>query len=156
VAGSTLQRIGAMVEELSHYVAEVSHCQAGAQLMLVDDDQSTAGRDDRMAIVRIMKSRDARASYFPADWFSNPAWDILLFLYCNHLEGHRLTVGDVGNGTGTRPTTTIRWLEILETEQMLDRHRCGVDSRRVYVSINDKGARAMRNYFDHVVRIRSD
>jgi len=142
--GATLRRIGVMLDELSLFVSAASG---------VNDQPAAAtdeDRDHRSEVLRIMKSREARGKHFPADWFSNPAWDLLLFLYEARLSGTNVTVGDVGNGTGTRPTTTIRWLEILESEALLDRRRDTIDTRRVYITLNDKGAAAMRAYFNSV------
>lgn len=137
-----------MLDELSLFVSAAS---GAVELPMVATDED---RDHRTEVVRIMKSRDARGKHFPADWFSNPAWDLLLFLYEARLSGTNVTVGDVGNGTGTRPTTTIRWLEILESEALLDRRRDTVDTRRVYITLNDKGAAAMRSYFASLAALR--
>jgi DNA-binding MarR family transcriptional regulator len=137
-----------MLDELSSFVSAANG--VNEQPPSASDEH----RDHRAEVLRVIKSREARGKHFPADWFSNPAWDLLLFLYEARLSGTNVTVGDVGNGTGTRPTTTIRWLEILESEALLDRRRDTVDTRRVYITLNDRGAAAMRAYFNDMTALR--
>lgn len=145
---ATMHRISSMLEELRLFVHEAAGVPERAPANTPD------ALDHRAEVARVIKARDTRGKYFPADWFSNPAWDLLLFLYEARLTNTDVTVGDVGNGTGTRPTTTIRWLEILESEALLDRRRDTIDTRRVYITLNDKGAAAMRSYFASVATLR--
>jgi DNA-binding MarR family transcriptional regulator len=112
---------------------------------VTDPDIAELGLVD--ATIRI---RRARAAHFPPEWFSDPAWDILLFLFISHLQEVKVTVGDVGHGTGNRPTTAIRWLDIIESAGLLDRRRSTRDSRRVYVFLNERGVNLMRKYFEAI------
>lgn len=132
-----------MLDEMAELVREA----AAAPALLYPTEVSDADIAEIGIIDATIRIRRQRSKQFPADWFSDPAWDILLFLYKSHLEDSRVTVGDVGYGTGNRPTTAIRWLEIIESAGLLERHRCTRDSRRVFVFLNVDGLAAMRRYF---------
>lgn len=96
----------------------------------------------------ILHLRQMRAMYMPADWFSDPAWDLLLHLYQAHLDGQEMTVGDLIDQTGLKPTTASRWLDCIANRDWLSRRRCEQDHRRIFVELTPKGATAMDNYFD--------
>ena len=141
-----LERMGQMLDQMAILVREA----ASAQPILFASEVEDALVAERGLVDATIRSRRERAKQFPPGWFSDPAWDILLFLYKNHLENVRVTVGDVGHGTANRPTTTIRWLDIIESAGLLDRTRCTADTRRVFVFLNEQGVAHMNRYFDAV------
>jgi DNA-binding MarR family transcriptional regulator len=141
-----LERMEQMLDQMALLVREA----ASAQPVLFAPEVVDAAMTESGLVDATIRSRRERAKQFPPGWFSDPAWDILLFLFRSHLRDARMTVGDVGHGTENRPTTTIRWLDIIESAGLLDRHRCTADTRRVFVFLNDRGVTAMRRYFDAV------
>ncbi|MEP9360916.1 MarR family transcriptional regulator [Sphingomonas sp. KR3-1] len=101
------------------------------------------GIDHREEVERIIRVREARGKYMPENWFSDPAWDILLRLYQAYLDGLERTVGDLGSFASTSPATTNRWLDVLSGRGWIHRRRCERDQRRVFVSLTDAGAEQM-------------
>jgi len=102
------------------------------------------GFDHRVEVERIIRVREARGKFMPENWFSDPAWDILLRLYQAYLNGLERTVGDLGSFASTSPATTNRWLDVLSGRGWIHRRRCENDQRRVFVSLNETGAGQMR------------
>lgn len=143
-----LDRIGAMLDEMSMLVRDA----ALAQPLLYPSEVEHPDVAELGLVDATIRIRHQRLKHMPAGWFSDPAWEILLFLFKSHLEDSQVTVGDVGHGTGNRPTTAIRWLEIIEAADFLERRRCTKDSRRVFVRLSRTGVMTMRQYF---VAIRS-
>lgn len=145
-SGPPLERIGTMLDQMVELVREA----VSAQPILYPPEVVDAQIAELGLVEAMIRTRRRRTKQFPSDWFSDPAWDILLFLYMSHLEGTGVTVGDVGHGTGNRPTTAIRWLDIIEAAGLLERRRCSKDSRRVFVFLNEAGTAAMTQYFADV------
>jgi DNA-binding MarR family transcriptional regulator len=109
----------------------------------VDRDEPV---DETLVVERLIRQRRLRSNLFPDEWFSDPAWDVLLFLFVSHLKGSRVTVGDVGYGTSNHPSTTIRWIDIIHGAGLIDRVRSEEDARRVYISLTVRGVEMMRQY----------
>lgn len=98
----------------------------------------------------IMRARALRAKHFPASFFSDPAWDILLELYALHCEGQRTMVSKLCLGAGVPATTVIRWIEKLCTDGFILRQEDQFDRRRVWVSISPAGFETMTRYLQQV------
>lgn len=143
-----LARIGEMLDEMTMLVRDA----VAERPMLYALEVGNADTLELGIVEATIRMRRERSSQFPGDWFSDPAWDVLLFLFECHLIGAKVTVGEVSAGTDNRPTTAIRWLDIIEAAGMLDRQRCLTDTRRVFVFLNEKGVAAMRLYFERVRR----
>lgn len=109
-------------------------------------NENVLGRGaDIRALIRL---RALRNQFMPADWFSDPAWDLLLYLYKAHIDREELTVGDLIDRTGLKATTASRWLDSLAVRAWVNRHRCELDHRRVLIELTSKGITAMDGYFD--------
>lgn len=108
------------------------------------------GLDHRAMVEGIIRVREARARFMPENWFSDPAWDILLHLYQAYLDGLERTVGDLGSFASTAPATTNRWLDVLSERGWIHRRRCDRDQRRVFISLNEVGAEQMHECLEQI------
>lgn len=111
------------------------------------------GLDHRAMVEGIIRVREARARFMPENWFSDPAWDILLRLYQAYLDGLERTVGDLGSFASTSPATTIRWLDVLSNRGWIHRRRDERDQRRVFISLNEIGAEQMRECLEQIRKL---
>ena len=93
---------------------------------------------------RIIASRKLRTSFFPLEMFGEPAWDILLSLYC---VGSAETQSQqfLAAGSGVPTSTTIRWLKYLESEGLIAR-TFDHDSASNHVQLTEKACRALELY----------
>ncbi|WP_018880720.1 response regulator [Thioalkalivibrio sp. ALE30] len=97
-------------------------------------------------VSQVLEHQHRRLQYFPADLFSDPAWDMLLDLMHNHLTGHATYVSSLAVGARVPLTTTSRYLETLERLGLTMRHQDPGDRRRLRVSLTDQGLKSMRAY----------
>jgi hypothetical protein len=148
-----LMQLHALLPALSSHMVEAqATCEEAVRALArgtLDDEFRSGGGAAHLANVRtIIRGRKARERFMPPSWFSDPAWDMLLQLYLACLEGKPLTVGELGQLTGIKPTTVNRWLDTLVCRDWIDRHRCEEDARRVWIALSDRGADQMAEYFE--------
>jgi DNA-binding MarR family transcriptional regulator len=94
-----------------------------------------------------IRARAARAQFFKASLFSDPAWDILLELFAAEEEGRRVSISAAGLTAEIPLTTALRWITALEREELVERAGDPTDARRTFLKLTDKGLRAMTLYF---------
>jgi DNA-binding MarR family transcriptional regulator len=96
------------------------------------------------AVSFIIRSRADRKRFFSTKLFADPAWDILLQLYCTATERHGLALSDLAAAVDLQPPTAERWLEALEKEGLVQ--RCD----RQLIRLSDSGWFAMDSYFENL------
>lgn len=102
-----------------------------------DSDES----DQKLAILArgILRARRERSRHFSSEIFSEPAWDMLLDLFVNSVEGKRVSTTSLCIASGSPATTGLRWISILEQESLIHRTHEKVDKRFTYVSLSKEG-----------------
>lgn len=112
-------------------------------------DSSTASvRDTSLLnqLTSIIHLRELRQKYFPAELFSDPAWDMLMDLTTNRLQGNITYVSSLAVGAQVPLTTALRYLQLLEDHGLVSRERDPKDKRRTLVELTDKGLQKMRAF----------
>ena len=106
---------------------------------------------DRLAYVeRHMADRQQRRRHFSDDWFSDPAWNMLLDCYAARLAGHEQTVTNLCIASGVSTTTALRYLQAMANKGLVERRPDPVDRRRIRVALTPHSERAMQDYFDAI------
>ncbi len=100
---------------------------------------------------RLIAERERRREYFPGTLLSDPAWDMLLDLAQNQLSGHLTYVSSLAVGARVPLSTTSRYLDMLEKEELVERFQDPMDKRRVRVNLTDSGWNRMHEYLDGLV-----
>lgn len=95
-----------------------------------------------------IRLRRLRNEAFPRGYFSDFAWDILLELDKAARQGRRYVVSDAGAEVGIPLTTAIRYIAKMEHDGYVEREVDPNDRRRTFVSLTEKGARALDFTFD--------
>ncbi len=103
-------------------------------------------------IRRLLEARRARASFFGADLFADPAWDILLFTFAAHLDQQRVSIGAVCDAAAVPSTTALRWINKLEQDGLVTRSDDPLDRRRAWVELTVSAVEAMERYLETVLR----
>ncbi len=96
---------------------------------------------------RVLEARRARVKFFPAELFSDPAWDLLLELYARELAGQRVAVTELSAITGLAATTSLRWICKLEADGLVVRADDPLDRRRQRVGLTAEAVSKMQRYF---------
>lgn len=105
---------------------------------------------DPAMIRQIIQRRQARARYFDAELFADPAWDMLLDLAAARAEGTRVSVTSLCIASGVPPTTALRWIAQMVEAGLFERVADDVDRRRAFIRLGDQAADAMARYFAEV------
>lgn len=95
----------------------------------------------------IIKARRLRASYFPADLFADPAWDMLLDLLQAEIAQHRVPVSSLCIAAAVPATTALRWIKTMTDRGLLVRRDDPHDGRRVFIEMAPTTSSALRRYF---------
>lgn len=96
---------------------------------------------------RMLKARRARADFFGAELFADPAWDILLELHASNLAHRRMSVTDVCNASDVPATTALRWIRTLERGGLLQRRQDPHDGRRTFIELTETASGSISSYF---------
>jgi DNA-binding MarR family transcriptional regulator len=75
---------------------------------------------------------------------------MLLALYVNEVSGRRYTVGGLIEDVGAPFTTSIRWINYLEKEKLIERHAHPTDRRAVFIRITATAKDRLDAYFSDV------
>jgi DNA-binding MarR family transcriptional regulator len=115
--------------------------------------QSAASPEQRQILReharQIRSSRELRQEWFDRNIFGEPAWEMLLALYVIDGEQRRLSTRQVAKLANISLTTTLRWLDYLQEQDLVSRRPNPFDHRVVYTELSDKGRAAMDEYLLH-------
>jgi DNA-binding MarR family transcriptional regulator len=96
-----------------------------------------------------LTERARRSEHFRSDLFADPAWDILLQLYSAELSQEKTTVSQLAETANVPSTTTLRWIKMLECDQLIAPVIDAQERGRVHLVLTPKGSVAMGEYFDN-------
>jgi DNA-binding MarR family transcriptional regulator len=94
----------------------------------------------------VIEARQSRAHSLPSAIFGEPAWDILLALFCCPRSGEGERVSNLSLSSGTPATTALRWIDYLEREGFVTRRPSKADKRVVFVQLTDQARDAIGAY----------
>jgi len=91
--------------------------------------------------------RRRRDREMPAsDIFGEPAWDVLLLLFIARQQGRTMELSTLVHAIAGPPTTTIRWLKVLETKALVEPLELAAARQRA-VALSDHGNLMMCEFF---------
>lgn len=102
--------------------------------------------DPRM-VRQVIANRQARARFFDAELFGDPAWDMLLDLTAAHGEGAQVSVTSLCIAAAVPATTALRWLTQMVESGIFVRVPDPADKRRAFIALSDRSLTAMAGYF---------
>jgi len=144
------------LEELAQLVSRIGH---GLDALRKEIERETAAsRQTREASAGRMgnlhldvrearKLRELRKILFGTDFFSGPAWDILLHLFESNLLQRGDSVGNVCDGTEVPVATALRWIARLEQGGLVRAWDDHLDRRRRFVELTPAGVELITRYF---------
>lgn len=105
---------------------------------------------DPKLVRRHIRERQARAQFFDADLFADPAWDMLLDLTAARGERSKVSVTSLCIASGVPATTALRWIRQMIDMGLFERVEDHADKRRAFIALSDKAADAMARYFAEI------
>ena len=108
---------------------------------------------DPRLVRTIIRQRQARAKFFDAGLFADPAWDMLLDLTAARAEHSRVSVTSLCIASGVPPTTALRWIGQMTCCGLLERVEDEADRRRAFIALSDAAAGGMARYFAELGQI---
>lgn len=105
---------------------------------------------DPRLVRRVIAARQARAKFFDAELFADPAWDMLLDLTAAHAEQSRVSVTSLCIAAAVPATTALRWIKQLVDTGVFERVEDPDDRRRAFIALSEKSTDAMSRYFSEV------
>ena len=117
---------------------------------------SAEGNDDEGPLADFAESlyrhRRRRARYLPDKIFAEPAWDILLDLYINGVRDRPVSITSACIAGDIPATTGLRWLGVLEQENLIEREVSKTDARVTLVQLTAGARRQLREFFAEAAR----
>ena len=95
---------------------------------------------------KIYCARRLRDRMMQEELFGEPAWDMLLALFCLPPRGEFLNVTGLSYAANVPPTTGLRWQKLLTEEGLIERGPDGVDKRKKFFRLTVAGRGLMERY----------
>jgi DNA-binding MarR family transcriptional regulator len=99
---------------------------------------------------RVIEARTLRLDIVRRDVLSDPAWDMMLYLFLARLEQREVSVSSLCIAANAAPTTALRYISLLDQENVLKRHGDPSDKRRAFLRMTDACFDKLTNYFEHI------
>lgn len=104
------------------------------------DSKVAAARSRALEILDVRKRRE---TVLGDDLFGEPAWDLMLDLFVQHVERQKTSSTSAAIAARVPPTTALRYLNSLVRKGLVMRHVSDHDLRVQYVALSDYGYREM-------------
>ena len=119
---------------------------AEAEQLLVQSRRVPTRKELCRLACRIYDARRARDRMLDRKLFGEPAWDMLLALYCLPARGELLTVTGLSHAATAPPTTGHRWQQVLFGKGLIERGPPGLDARKQLVRLTETGRILLERY----------
>ena len=130
---------------LPHFRGHAVSSFEGSSIM-AEHNGSLVAAEAEAVVSDIIRARRMRANLFRPEFFSDPAWDLLLVLFQADLRQHRVSAAKLTAATGLPPTTTGRWIVLLEREGLLRRRPDPRFATRTFIELSSRGMAAMQQW----------
>ena len=100
---------------------------------------------------KIYDARRTRDEYFERTLFSEPAWDIMLALYCLPARGERLTVSGLSHAAGAQESTGLRWQNVMTEAGLIEQGPRELDRRKQMVRLTTYGRELLEQYLTRIL-----
>jgi DNA-binding MarR family transcriptional regulator len=100
---------------------------------------------------RIYDARRTRGKILGRKLFGEPAWDMLLALYCLPVRGLVMSVTTLNYCADVPQTTGHRWQQVLACDGLIERGPKQMDARRQVVRLTPRGTTLMEKYLGRLL-----
>jgi DNA-binding MarR family transcriptional regulator len=125
------------IEELTQSIGDLTNGVRALVGEYAEPLPNRGTRQSRASFVReLIRQRRMREKYFDAGLFGEPAWDMMLDLYCAHLEGKDVSVSSLCMASAVPVTTALRWITSMTESGLFERRADPTDGRRIFVALS--------------------
>lgn len=97
---------------------------------------------------RYIKQRLARSDVFGVDAFREPAWEIMLDLYCAQARGNRVSIMDACIAAQVPSTTGFRYVDRLLNARLVIRRPDDDDRRRSWLLLTEEAVNKIERWLN--------
>lgn len=97
-----------------------------------------------------LSARELRRTDFPDEVFRNPAWDMLVDLLVNTLEGRSVSASTLAIASGIPATTALRYIGLLEGQGHLSCYLDQTDNRVKNLRLSQTTLEKLSSHFVNV------
>lgn len=144
-----LPRITPQIEAIADRVSQL--------VALLSESKPASGPETGVAAAfarQLHKERRLRASYFAADLFGEPAWDMLLDLFASDEEAKPISITSACHGAGAPPSTALRYLNAMLELGLIVKHPAPQDRRTTYVTLSEAARDRMALLLGRMMAVR--
>lgn len=116
----------------------------GSDSRAAGDGEDGAARKPGRIAREILAFRRRRDSLLSDRLFADPAWDMLLYLVVAEEEGRRSSISRLCRAAAVPTTTALRWIGVLESQELVQRTPHPSDGRIFVVSLTETGSAEMQ------------
>jgi len=95
----------------------------------------------------IYNERALRQKFFDADFFAEPAWDMILDLFIQMHRKRQISVTSACIASRVPPTTALRWINVLVSRGLVERVSDPTDARRALLQLAQPTLLKLNEYF---------
>lgn len=137
-------------QEILHQIRVTSGCEVSAAPLQVPSPRVESAVETAR---RAYDERKARARFVGNDdMFGEPAWDILLDLFINQANEEKVTVKIACVHADVPPTTTMRWLNVLEQNGLIQCDADPADPKQHLINLTPAGYEGMLRYLESIAK----
>lgn len=146
------RRIRTLADELSKLISHLEVSEDHDDVPEIEVLVPTTGDWLKVAQEAYNIRRYREKTFGSSQLFGEPTWDILLDLFIAELKNTKMQTTSVCIGAQVPQTTALRWITLLEREDLVHRYRDKGDSRRVYIQLTERALQKMvRIFYDRCI-----
>ena len=143
-----------IAEELLIIASQNDETDVRSPVFKININERNFDKEYLVNLARILyRARRVREKHFGKDLFGEPAWDMLLDLYVYKFNGVRNSVTSLCLASQVPESTALRWIGLLNEEELIVREKDDHDRRRAFISLSPKGEIAVRRYLIDVATL---
>lgn len=99
---------------------------------------------------RLLAHRLEREQHFPEDLFGEPAWEMLLDLFCQYERQTWISCKSLAVASRAPETTALRYIDKLEAAGLISRKKDLKDKRVTLVGLSEEGAARVTQFLENL------
>jgi len=145
-----LRQLSEEVSRIASTLARLSNATTTSAPRLESPTDASVADVSLKTVRAVIRARRLRSSYFPADLFADPAWDMMLDLLQAEIAQLRVPVSSLCLAADVPATTALRWIKTMVANGLFIRRSDPHDGRRVFVELAPRTSEALRRYFGEI------